>query len=413
MTRSFILYTLLGFSTICMYSQEKSDPHAFTFKWNNGFKLDSNDKNFRLKFGGRIMWDHAYLDQNAALDASFGELLSPDGTEFRRVRFFFSGLIYKNFEFKLNVDFAGGITTLKDAYIGVTNIPVVGTVRVGHIKEPLRFDALTSSKYIVFLERGIPADIANERNNGLLVMNSFLKNRLSAQVGVFRNADANGNDKLAGKSLALDYRITGLVIENKEKQQLWHLGGTHSFRKPDREIYSVSVRPKSHLSKKYIRTGDIAGVQTVNILNGEVVYSVGPWTIQAEYLTDFVHVETEDFSHTYNFNNYYAQVSYFITGEHRPYIGSYETFGRVKPFKNFMDGEKGAGAFEVALRYGYTNLNSYDIYGGTQGDITVGANWYLNPVSRIMFNYVYTDIYKEDVGGGILNIFEMRFQVDF
>jgi phosphate-selective porin OprO/OprP len=78
-----------------------------------------------------------------------------------------------------------------------------------------------------------------------------------------------------------------------------------------------------------------------------------------------------------------------------------------------MDGGKGPGAFEVALRYGYTNLNSRDIQGGTQGDITIGANWYLNPVSRIMFNYVYTDIDKPEVGGGSLNIFEVRFQVDF
>ena len=106
-------------------------------------------------------------------------------------------------------------------------------------------------------------------------------------------------------------------------------------------------------------------------------------------------------------------MSYFLTGEHRPYSGSYETFGRVKPKRNFMDGGKGAGAWEAALRYGYTDLSDKDVYGGDQGDISVGLNWYLNPVSRIMFNYVWTDIDKPGVGGGILNIFEVRFQVDF
>ena len=78
-----------------------------------------------------------------------------------------------------------------------------------------------------------------------------------------------------------------------------------------------------------------------------------------------------------------------------------------------MDGSSGAGAFEVALRYGYTNLNSKDVYGGTQGDITVGANWYLNPAARIMFNYVYTDIDKKDEWFGKLHIAEVRLQVDF
>jgi len=144
---------LLSLFSLPLFSQENSEKNPFSIKWDNGFKVDSEDKNFRLKFGGRIMWDHAYFSQDDDLDAAFGELESADGTEFRRVRLFVSGLLYKNFEFKLNVDFAGGVTQLKDAYIGIRNIPAVGTIRVGHVKEPLRFDALTSSKYIVFLEQ--------------------------------------------------------------------------------------------------------------------------------------------------------------------------------------------------------------------------------------------------------------------
>lgn len=407
------LLLVLGLFSLPLLAQENTEKNPFSIKWDNGFKVDSEDKNFRLKFGGRIMWDHAYFSQDDDLDAAFGELESADGTEFRRVRLFVSGLLYKNFEFKLNVDFAGGVTQLKDAYIGIRNLPAVGTIRVGHVKEPLRFDALTSSKYIVFLERGIPADIANERNNGILLMNDFLNDRLSVQAGVFRNADAFGNDKSAGKDLAVTYRVTTLAVDNEDREELLHLGLSHSYRKPDREEYSISIRPKSHLAKKYISTGNIENVETVNILNGEAVYSRGPFTIQAEYLNSYVRQVNEDFSHTYTFTNYYAQVSYFLTGEHRPYSGSYETFGRVKPKRNFMDGGKGAGAWEAALRYGYTDLSDKDVYGGDQGDISVGLNWYLNPVSRIMFNYVWTDIDKPGVGGGILNIFEVRFQVDF
>jgi len=407
------LLVVLGLFSLPLLAQENTEKNPFSIKWDNGFKVDSEDKNFRLKFGGRIMWDHAYFSQDDDLDAAFGELESADGTEFRRVRLFVSGLLYKNFEFKLNVDFAGGVTQLKDAYIGIRNLPAVGTIRVGHVKEPLRFDALTSSKYIVFLERGIPADIANERNNGILLMNDFFNDRLSVQAGVFRNADAFGNDKSAGKDLAVTYRVTTLAVDNEDREELLHLGLSHSYRKPDREEYSISIRPKSHLAKKYISTGNIENVETVNILNGEAVYSRGPFTIQAEYLNSYVRQVNEDFSHTYTFTNYYAQVSYFLTGEHRPYSGSYETFGRVKPKRNFMDGGKGAGAWEAALRYGYTDLSDKDVYGGDQGDISVGLNWYLNPVSRIMFNYVWTDIDKPQVGGGILNIFEIRFQVDF
>jgi phosphate-selective porin len=85
-----------------------------------------------------------------------------------------------------------------------------------------------------------------------------------------------------------------------------------------------------------IETGNIEDVNTVNILNIEAVYSIGPFTAQAEYLSDFAHQENAEVSQTYQFANYYAQVSFFITGEHRPYIDSYETFGRVKPHKNVV-----------------------------------------------------------------------------
>jgi len=409
------LLLVIIFSSFIIHnsSSQEKDPNPFSIKWDNGFKVDSKDQNFKLKFGGRIQLDHAYFSQNDDLDAAFGELESKDGTEFRRIRFFISGVLYKNVEFKLNVDFAGGAARLKDAYIGIKNIPVIGRIRVGHMKEPLRFDALTSSKYITFMERAIPADLANERNNGILLMNDFFDKKLSIQTGVFRNADAFGNDKEADKDVAITTRITTLAIDNIEKEQLLHIGFTYSYRKPDTDEYNISVRPKSHLAKKYISTGIIPDVETVNIINFETAYSHGPFTIQSEYLGSTVKQNTIDLSETHNFSNYYGQISYFITGEHRPYKGSYATFGRLKPKTNFMGAEKGIGAIELAVRYTHTDLNSETIFGGEQSDFTFGTNWYLNPATRIMFNYVWTDISKKDVGSGNLNIFEIRFQIDF
>ena len=410
MSRIFLLLVLVSLFSIKLYSQEKKE-NPFSIKWDNGTKIESKDKNFKLKIGGRVQLDHAFFLQNDDLDAAFGELESNDGTEFRRLRFFMSGLIYKNVEYKLQIDFAGGAARLKDAYIGIKNIPVVGRIRVGHIKEPLRFDALTSSKYITFMERAIPADLANERNNGILLMNDFFDDKLSIQTGVFRNADAFGNDKKADKDIAITSRISTLAINNKEKEQTLHFGFSYSYRKPDTDDYHISVRPKSHLANKYIKTGTIPDIETVNIINFETAYTKGAFTFQGEYLGSSVKRNSIDFKETYNFNNYYGQISYFLTGEHRPYKNSYATFGRLKPKKNFMNG--GSGAWELALRYTHTNLNSKEIYGGEQGDISFGTNWYLNSATRVMFNYVWTDIDKKDVGQGNLSIFEVRFQIDF
>jgi len=42
-------------------------------------------------------------------------------------------------------------------------------------------------------------------------------------------------------------------------------------------------------------------------------------------------------------------------------------------------------------------------------NVTAGINWYINPATKIAFNYVYTDVKNL----GKANIFQMRFQVAF
>ncbi|MBT8349868.1 MAG: OprO/OprP family phosphate-selective porin [Deltaproteobacteria bacterium] len=41
-------------------------------------------------------------------------------------------------------------------------------------------------------------------------------------------------------------------------------------------------------------------------------------------------------------------------------------------------------------------------------------NWYLNPYTRIVFNYIYADLEgRADVEDDNINIFQGRFQVSF
>lgn len=408
MLHKHLLFCALVFSVITAFSQEAPN-NPFSFKWDNGFKLESQDKQFSLKFGGRIMVDHAYFFQNNELDSNFGPLVSKSGTEFRRARLFFSGTVYGNAEFKAQFDFASGEVAFKDVFIGLINLPVVGNVRIGHMKEPFRLDALTSSKYITFMERAFIIDFSQERNNGVLVFNDFFGNRLSAQVGAFRMASNNGNDILADDGYVLTGRITGLALQNSKKKQLLHLGLGYSYRKPESKTYSVSSRPEAHLELKYINTETIENVDNINLANFEAAFVSGPFSVQAEYLTATVNNTTETIFKKYNFESYYGQLSYYITGESKNYKSSYEGFDRVKPKKNFGGNDKGSGAWEVALRYSNSDLNNNDVLGGQQSDITLGLNWYLNPVSRIMINHVWANIENH----GNASILQGRLQIDF
>ena len=81
--------------------------------------------------------------------------------------------------------------------------------------------------------------------------------------------------------------------------------------------------------------------------------------------------------------------------------------------KNFLKND-GLGAWQLALRYSSIDLNDAGVTGGEENNITVGLNWHLNNNTRVMCNYVNTDI--EGGAGqdfGNLEVFQARFQIVF
>lgn len=397
---------LLMFSLFAFYlaNSQETKENQFSTKWDNGFKIENSDKSISLKFGGSIMYDYGFFSLNNEAESNGYKLFSDNGNEFRRARLFTSGTIYSNVDFKLQIDFAGGEVVLKDAFITIKKLPVVGNFRVGHFKEPHRLESLTSSKYITFLERALPINVIPERNSGFMIFNDFVNKQMSWQIGLFRGADrATSDSPEANGDYALTSRLTGLAVNNEKT--LLHLGVSHSYRKPQEDkTFGYSVRPEVHLSNRYIKT-NIEGVKNVNLLNFEAALVAGSFSLQGEFSQTNVNSSIKDET----FNSFYTQASYFLTGEKRKYKNSLVGFDRVKPNKNF--GENGSGALELAFRYSLIEGMNDD----EMSNITAGLNWHLNPATRIMANYVISNIENNTqfTGDGQFNAFQMRFQIDF
>ena len=81
---------------------------------------------------------------------------------------------------------------------------------------------------------------------------------------------------------------------------------------------------------------------------------------------------------------------------------------RQKPTNRLGSGE-GSGAWELAVRYSETDLTDGPIVGGELRGLTLGINWYPNPATRMMFNYIRSTV--QDVGDVDAAIF--RAQIDF
>ncbi len=166
-------------------------PKTFRAYWKNGLRLDTLDKSFRLKIGGRIQYDWAWYADSDMRDI-VGDL--QDGTEFRRARIYMAGQIYDDIIFKANYDFAGnGNSDFRDVWIGMKNVPIVGNIKAGRFDEPMGLEVLTSDKYITFMERSLTEALLPAKNNGFMIYNTAFNKRMTWAVGVFKNAaDGSG-----------------------------------------------------------------------------------------------------------------------------------------------------------------------------------------------------------------------------
>jgi phosphate-selective porin OprO/OprP len=395
-------------------------PKDWKFKWSNSFKLERNDGAFKLQFGGRLQNDWASVDLSERLENTIGG--EGHGTELRRARIFFSGTLYDRVIFKAQYDFANtgdAAVDENDAFIGLKDIGPLGTVLVGHMKEPFSLEARTSSKYVTFMERSLANAFSPGRNTGFAAHNTALDKRILWQAGAFKDSndaafsfDDDGRWNLGG-------RLVGVPLYEDDGEKVVHLGFSysHQFRGGSDFMLRYRQRPESNLAPYLANTGSTIPTNNINLINPEIAVVWGPASFQAEYVRSFV--KGDDGMRNSTLWGTYAQLSYFLTGEHRNYELGSGRFDRVNPNANFNPTKGDWGGFEVAVRYSYLDLNDEFVRGGKIWDITAGINWHLFPSTRFSLNYVHSELDNrlispdpDDVDGNA-DIVQARFQLEF
>ena len=378
----------------------------FRVYWKQGVRFETPDQEFKFRIGGRMQLDMGILKPSGAIQDEFDMDSFESGVRFRRARIYLSGTLYKDIDFKFQYDFAGGVTGFKDVYVAMNNIPGLQRIQVGHFKEPFSLEQLTSSNDITFMERSLMSPFEAARNTGFGVFMNFLEQRMTFAAGAFRIVD-NLGDGFGGESpYSISARVTGLPWYEDDGRQLLHLGFSYAHNFRSNSPVKFRQRPSTGFGPRLIDTGEFL-TDDVNYIDPEVALVVGPFSLQAEYLQSFF--DSSDISDP-EFFGWYAEASYFVTGENRPYNRKKATFTRVQPHHDFGWGEgSGWGAFQVGARLSQLRLSSGDVDGGRLQDLTLGLNWYLNPNARIMFNYVYAD--RDPIGSE--NVYQMRFQLAF
>ncbi len=388
---ALFVFTMTGVVTPTPAAATAEDMSVY---WKDGLHFRSADGETTMQIGGRINNDWAWFPEDEGV-----EVRTQDGTEFRRARISLKGTFAGGIFYKSQYDFGTGEIGFKDMYMGVKDIPVVGTFFVGQMKEPYSLEEMTSTNDIILMERSPIAVFDSHRNTGFMLRNGWSSERVLASAGVFRQTGPNGHGVGDGK-YNYTVRVSGLPWEDRDARRLLHLGASGSYRSTLDGQMQYTLRPSSHMTSDILETA-VMETDHLTLAALESAVVVGPFFAAAECKWSRAEPDEGKWPVIWG---YYVSASWFLTGESHPYKHSVGGFGRVRPLHPFG---KGSGAWELAARFSHADASEFDA--GTMDDYAVGLNWYMMDNARVMLNYVYTDA---GVGGDFQGV-QTRFMVYF
>jgi phosphate-selective porin OprO/OprP len=340
-----------------------------------------------------------------------------DNLELRRVRVYAKGdcllLLPVSYEFELG--YVPNSFFIENSYLAFRDIPWIGEFKGGQYKAPMGLDFITSSRDVTFMEPSAALEaLAPGVNAGIQIGRPVFDQRATWRLGLFTQGagqDSGDATKDYGRAIM---RFTGLPIYNAGSDQtndpptLLHLGLSANILYSSSGAVRYQSRPESHLAPFVLDTGDI-DADSSTVAGAEAAWVKGPLSLQGEFLYTWV---KEKSGVTPNFCGLYGSASWFLTGESRPYNQNEGAFGRVIPKEDFNFGHGGWGAWEIAGRYSFVNLDSEDVQGGRLSMLMGELNWYLHSHVKWRFNYGFGHVSGKQPSGNI-NVLQTRIEIDF
>ncbi len=379
-------------------AEKKPDMKKAEEKKSDDGWIDVSSEKWTVKLGGHVQTDYiTWADHTATIPAQ-------NYFEFRRLRLVAEGTGYGVYDFRLQMTLepetvgeSGGAATspdVKDAYLSMNEIPVLGRGRIGNFFVPFSLEQVTNDTNNIFLERSIPTQgvFSADREVGVAFYNCTTDKNITWAYGAFfdnisdtikERIDDNQGIRVSGRATWLPY-----YDEPSNGRYLIHTGVGVLYTDDHDNLARFRTRPQIHEGPRLIDSG-VLSASTYSTGNIELATVWGPFAVQSELFASNVNLTNGDQA---IFNGAYVHCSYFLTGENRIYerFGQHGAqFGRNQPFTNFFlaPGGQGWGAWEAKARISYLDLDEVDR--GRYNDFTTGFNWYWSERIRMMFDYIH------------------------
>ncbi|MBL0011323.1 MAG: porin [Nitrosomonas sp.] len=401
-----------------------------------GLHWSTKDGNFSVSLNGRIQPASQYNFINDPAPATGSNLPYEfnSGMNIRRARLGVEGTFYKIWDYKFEYDFSRGNGSvgsgITDAYVRLNHTNEL-SYKVGSFKEPFSLEEAASNRYLTFIERhmsvnsfvdnpntyktGIGVNYAVQRwQTGL----AFQTEPIGAWSAASTSVNANGNQsrnngsgdtgwegigRVTGRPWMLDetkfvhvgisaghtdvntqYRADGTMVG---EGQTGGGGGMAFFAFPGTNVDRTNMLNTGNLSYGALNDPNRRRISSYDRFGAEYWFVHGPFSAQAEYLRTNINGTGYDGEHL---TGVYGFVSYFLTGESKPYHVRNGAANRLKPNRPFKWGSSsGWGAWEVAAGYDYIDLNNGVIKGGKADMVRMGLNWYPHSNVKFQTNIIY------------------------
>lgn len=339
--------------------------------------------------------------------------------EVRRARVYAKGdcLLVMPVSYQIELGYVPWKFSLEDTFVSFKDLGFLGRLKIGQFQPPMSLDAITSSRDITLMELAAPVQaLAPGSDAGFQIGRPVFHEQMTWAFGLFSEGVGYEYGDASQDFACAVGRLTWLPIyqpdpDRPDADRLLHLGLSANVLYSGNSTVRYQSRPESYLAPYVVDTGDMSADGAL-VIGGEVGWVNGPLSLQGEYLHSFVKREGSSGNTTLNFDGFYSSVGYFLTGESRPYDRRKACFARVVPNHNLNWGRGGWGAWELAGRYSFVNLNSGDIAGGRLSMLMAGVNWYLHSHVKWRFEYGFGHVSGHQPEGN-LNIFQTRIEVDF
>lgn len=395
----------------------------------------------------------------------------------RRIRLGGEGTMPGGFGYKIEVDFANSAVSFGEAFLSYTPGKSPVTIRLGNFDTLSGLEQITSSNNSSFIERAAFNDaFLNSRRLGASVawLNKSKDIRVEGALFTGHSIDSSfDNDGWIG--------ATRLVYAPKALGGQLHLGLSFQYRDfasnaggvtssgvnmpSTNQLARYRARPNTQLTDvRFIDTGNFAaksdqilGLELAGIFDSLYVSGEAQWLKANGYDAGDFATGLDVFSggnlavtptSNPSYFGAYGEVGYFLTGETRGYKHGEGVWNRTKVKNPVSSG--GSGAFQLAARIDYVDLddgalkngvtnnfttgatslaalNARLARGGTQTSYLVGLNWYPIDYVRFMFNYSHANITGGPLAALVdpsslapidersfgVDVFQARMQVEF